>query len=134
MKQCSKCKKSKELSEFYAQKGGKLGKRGACKQCVKEYASLPSTRKRNNAACRAYYQENKDKNRVKRAKRRAALKRALCDCCSSKDYTSFEATRPEGDYHLDHIIPLSKGGKHCLKNFQWLTAFDNRSKKDKIVS
>lgn len=34
---CSKCKQEKPLSEFYAAKGGKLGRRGSCIVCDKQY-------------------------------------------------------------------------------------------------
>lgn len=34
---------------------------------------------------------------------------------------------PEG-YEVDHIIPLSKGGKHRLSNMQYLTIRENRRK------
>ena len=31
---------------------------------------------------------------------------------------------------LDHIIPISQGGKSCFDNFQILTWFENRCKND----
>lgn len=37
------------------------------------------------------------------------------------------ANRPEG-YEVDHIIPLSKGGKHHEDNLQYLTISENRKK------
>lgn len=36
------------------------------------------------------------------------------------------------DYHVDHIIPLSKGGLHHPDNLQILCASDNLSKSDKL--
>lgn len=39
---------------------------------------------------------------------------------------------PEG-YEVDHIIPISKGGKHMLQNLQYLTIYENRSKGNKIT-
>lgn len=39
----------------------------------------------------------------------------------------FYAKRPEG-YHVDHIIPLCKGGKHHVSNLQYLTAEENFKK------
>lgn len=38
---------------------------------------------------------------------------------------------PQG-YHVDHIVPLSKGGKHHQNNLCYLTAYDNQSKHDKL--
>lgn len=35
-------------------------------------------------------------------------------------------------HDVDHIIPLSKGGEHAPWNLQVLTAFDNRSKGNKL--
>ena len=37
----------------------------------------------------------------------------------------------EVDLHLDHVVPLSKGGPHSLDNFQFLCAHHNRKKSDK---
>ena len=34
---------------------------------------------------------------------------------------------PEG-YEVDHIVPISRGGKHCLSNLQYLTPEENRKK------
>jgi len=38
---------------------------------------------------------------------------------------------PQG-YEVDHIIPVSKGGKHCLSNLQYLTKEENRRKYNKL--
>ena len=38
---------------------------------------------------------------------------------------------PEG-YEVDHIIPISKGGLHCLENLQYLTISENRRKSNKV--
>lgn len=38
----------------------------------------------------------------------------------------------ESGKHLDHIIPLSKGGKHTCTNIQWLCPTCNLSKGDKL--
>ena len=35
-------------------------------------------------------------------------------------------------YEVDHIIPVSKGGEHCLSNLQYLTREHNRSKNARL--
>ena len=40
MKQCSKCKKRKQESEFYKRTHSKDGLRGWCKKCVREYSRM----------------------------------------------------------------------------------------------
>lgn len=44
---------------------------------------------------------------------------------------SFYKNRPIG-MHVDHIIPLSKGGKHRIFNLQYLPAAINMSKHNKV--
>ena len=37
-----------------------------------------------------------------------------------------------GEWEIDHIIPLAKGGEHNIKNLQPLWKTENRKKSDKI--
>lgn len=39
---------------------------------------------------------------------------------------------PKG-YEVDHKIPISKGGLHCLENLQYLTISENRKKSNKLL-
>ena len=36
-------------------------------------------------------------------------------------------------FHVDHIVPVSKGGKHHPSNLRIITAFENLSKKGKLL-
>ena len=49
-----------------------------------------------------------------------------------KAIRSFYDNCPLG-YEVDHIIPISKGGPHTLKNLQYLTTTENRQKSNKLV-
>jgi 5-methylcytosine-specific restriction endonuclease McrA len=40
----------------------------------------------------------------------------------------------EGDFHVDHVIPLSKGGEHSYANTQSAHPLCNMQKKDKLWS
>lgn len=39
----------------------------------------------------------------------------------------FYAKTPKG-FHVDHIIPLSRGGIHCMANLQYLSSKENQKK------
>ena len=41
---------------------------------------------------------------------------------------------PYPKYEVDHIIPVSKGGKHIIYNLQYLTKSENRRKSRKIFN
>jgi 5-methylcytosine-specific restriction endonuclease McrA len=84
-----------------------------------------------------YRKENPERKRLSEHNRRARTKGKLsadifeklfklqkgkCACCGKK---------LGKDFHLDHIVPLSKGGLNVDSNVQLLTAFCNVSKKDK---
>jgi len=52
----------------------------------------------------------------------------ICNICGKKMYKKDKFLAQE----IDHIIPISKGGTHSLKNIQWLCRKCNRAKSDKI--
>lgn len=43
----------------------------------------------------------------------------------------FYSNCPEG-YEVDHIMPISKGGKHKLHNLQYITPEENRKKASRL--
>ena len=83
--------------------------------------------------CIKRYSET-EKGRYACSKRNAKRKKYYESAC--KDLTSeerkligdFYKNCPSG-YEVDHIIPVSKGGKHKLSNLQYLTKENNRKKK-----
>jgi hypothetical protein len=59
MKKCIKCGIEKELSEFHKRTISKDGHRNECKQCIKEYHSLPRIVEIKRIAQRKYYKSEK---------------------------------------------------------------------------
>lgn len=86
---------------------------------------------RHQECSRQWRKENIGKKRSYEAKRRSLEKStATTDPWELQQITSFYANCPEG-YHVDHIIPLAKGGHHKLSNLQHLEAKLNCGKGDK---
>jgi hypothetical protein len=76
----------------------------------------------------------KKANRARRSFRRASEQSKISKYFA-KEIRLFYENCPD-DYHVDHIIPLKHDkvcGLHVPWNFQYLTAFENMSKGNKIV-
>jgi hypothetical protein len=75
------------------------------------------------------------------AKRKGDFKRRskMSEVCEEltweekKHIGDFYKNCPHG-HEVDHIIPISKGGKHILSNLQYLTWKENRSKGAKLLN
>jgi hypothetical protein len=79
-------------------------------------------------------EEHKRKMRNKvAATRRANIKNASVDLTEDENQRIIEIyqTCPKG-YEVDHIVPISKGGKHHPDNLQHLTMPENRRKHNKL--
>lgn len=113
-KQCSKCKETKDLTEFGKRKRSKDGLQAWCKICTAEYGRTPDQRAKakarydadpltNNVKSKAYYSKHKDKckaqqkeyrqrkaaemrerNVMKRAQRKQAIPDFVRDCPQEK--------------------------------------------------
>jgi len=84
----------------------------------KKHFSIEQKRAKNAAAQAAYRAKHKNVRSYDPTADRATIKTIYANC-------------PEG-YEVDHIIPLSKGGKHHESNLQYLTVSENRKKSNKI--
>ena len=63
-KECSKCKRSASVFDFYIDKSKKEGRRGECKKCSNQYRE--EYRKKNNQKQRKWNSVTEKKNAVKR--------------------------------------------------------------------
>jgi 5-methylcytosine-specific restriction endonuclease McrA len=77
---------------------------------------------------RDWYQNNKTRAEVKdRLRRQAQNRRArILEVDDGVDFDAVET------HHFDHVIPLSRGGRHSTENIQLAHPFCNWSKNDKL--
>jgi 5-methylcytosine-specific restriction endonuclease McrA len=156
-KKCIKCKKFKDIDDFGKDRTRKSGRHPYCKKCQKVYINVNKEAKikrailwnKNNPERRSeitkkWTVKNKHLTSYYKAVRRKReknlsdgtlipeninkLNKNICGICKK----SLDWSNPS-KIHLDHIIPLSKNGKHSITNVQWTHAKCNLSKNDKIL-
>ena len=78
-----------------------------------------------------------DKGRYTSSKRSATRRKFFEAACEDLSWDEkhqigrFYKNCPPG-YEVDHIIPVSRGGKHRLSNLQYLTKEENRRKSNRL--
>lgn len=143
---CTNCKNDRLLSDFYKTKKTKSGLRSECKFCEKEYYILNIQKKLEYGKeySKIYCKTEKGiaKSKNDGAKRRGNFKKGnvtseeminlqknaiTCYWCNIKLHNKVK--------HIDHYIPISKGGKHTLSNLVVSCANCNlkKSAKDPIL-
>jgi len=155
MKQCPNCNTilanqknkfcSKSCAAAYNNKGVRRhSKPGSpysmvkpCKACGKEtnrpvYCSDECNPKRLRLTLEQKKHRHAAMHREAWQRYQAKLKNQTPDNVDKKELQEFYLNCPEG-YEVDHIIPISKGGLHCLTNLQYLTISENRKKSNKIL-
>lgn len=152
-KKCSKCKEVFEIFLFYPCSHSKDGYKGQCKECVKKAvkASAQKHAERVLERNRRYRAKNPEKikewkkrdrktnsvrihadNSKRRAKLKTKLTKEIIQIYALRDFF-IEMSLGE-KFHIDHIVPLSKGGAHELENLRVIPAIDNLRKADKILT
>ena len=154
LKTCSKCKLDLPETDFHKNSSKPDGLAHYCKSCKsdsqRKHRSVSgenlNKKKRewvanNKERVASYNSEYKSINKHRcaeyEAKRRSKMQHDVGDNERAEmQYLYWLAKDLEvisGEkYHVDHIIPLSKGGEHRLNNLQILPADINLKKSDKI--
>ena len=102
-------------------------------------------KEKSRAACREWAKKNPEKIRAIRAKRRAlkakvtvgdltAIQRVYDIATNGERVRCYlcGAMVPKGERHVDHIVPLSKGGLHTASNLAVACAACNLKKQAKL--
>lgn len=126
---CGSCKKMLPRECFYQTKRNRIGIRSQCRPCHSEC----SIRSRDKSKARA-------SKVISEAKRRA-LKAGAVGRISTKDLREIQgrygsnclACGSVERLTWDHIIPLSRGGAHCVSNLQCLCRRCNEKKQARAV-
>jgi 5-methylcytosine-specific restriction endonuclease McrA len=140
---CSKCKTKKFSTEFHKCSGKKDGLSTYCKSCnmdIRRIYHLNNKEKENKNSNKHYFL-NKDQHLQKSAKWRMRLlkgtivKFSAAQLDQRMSVFGYKCAYCGGKFeHMDHVIPLSKGGPHCLANLRPSCAHCNLSKGSKKLS
>ena len=136
-KTCKGCGEEKPLSEFYQRKSGRIDTR--CKECQKEYYRRYREENREKIAerHRRYRKRNPEKTRVYSLNRRSRKRKAKGAHTSQDIKSLYEGQAGKcwycacdvgDDFHVDHFIPLSKGGSNDVGNLRIACPTCNLSK------
>jgi len=147
-KQCTKCKKIKELSEFGFAKGTKDGFNFWCRACIKDSNAAyrlinPDKAKASHAA---WVKANRGKKNAWNMEYKAAKLQAAPKWLTKTQLFEIESfyveaaklTKETGIPHeVDHITPLqgkNVSGLHVPWNLQILTKSENSSKGNRLIA
>lgn len=145
MKRCSKCCETKEGADFNKCKATLDGLHSYCRKCDNEVSrkSHAKNSKARNAIKREWRQNNSEKRRSYHQKRRARKLGAGGVTTPDDLKTIYEKqggrcaycrVELNGDYHHDHVIPLSRGGDNWPSNAACACEKCNLSKNDRLLS
>jgi 5-methylcytosine-specific restriction endonuclease McrA len=154
-KTCRSCNESKPVLDFYKQCNSNDGLRVSCKKCFNvvrkrsyqknktkaaEYGNLYrlTNQEKIKSAQAQWRINNKEKAMIGVHLRRARLRDAKRFTVTKADVKKIMSNNclycGKPSEHLDHIVPISRGGLHSVGNFAPSCANCNRSKSNKFIT
>ena len=155
-KACSRCQVQKPASAFNKNKTRKFGLSAECKECIAIRSKADRLKHpekfsaRNKKYSAIYAKKHPEKYAQYTRKRRASKASAISERYTNQDILDTWGTDchiclapvdliaprvgPGEGLHLDHVIPLSKGGNDTISNVKPSHGRCNMSKKDSIYS
>lgn len=103
-----------------------------CGRLTRSSAQIYCSRVCNSERLKVSEEQLKSKNAARQSRYRAKKYRVLDPTADIEKIKAIYMACPPG-YEVDHIIPLSKGGKHHEDNLQYLTITENKRKNNRIV-
>jgi 5-methylcytosine-specific restriction endonuclease McrA len=144
MLKCAKCDKIKPIEEFHKDKNNKNGHKIYCKLCLNEMNRISKKkhidkikkynheynikiRDHHNAKQKEWVKNNYERNKIIRRKSEQKRRSKQNNIIPIEDINKLiidsknicfwcEKTIPENEMQLDHIYPLSNGGKNNINN------------------
>jgi 5-methylcytosine-specific restriction endonuclease McrA len=143
MKTCTKCLETKDITEYYKDSRGKDGLFARCKQChIKTSVTWHKNNKERVKEIVKRYKVNHP-DRIREVNRRT---KALRRRNERKQWTPKDWGRLVERYNgccaycgekkeltLDHVVPVSRGGRHAAGNFLPACRSCNSSKSSKFL-
>ena len=144
-KVCTKCNVEKPVGEFHKNKSKPSGLHVHCKTCRLSYQKRwhENNRETRLTSHRRYIENNTHIWGLSGALRRTSLSEEGLFCGASRTEVNAETafiyrlcrliSEQTGiEHHIDHIVPISKGGVHREWNLRILPASENLSKNAKF--
>ena len=145
-KKCSKCHTDKSRADFYIDRAKKDGIQSRCKMCNCAAAAAwrLANADRKATSAKAYRVEHYAAGKAYKHRRRAqklsaedgSVDTAYLLCLrkiqDGRCAYCFDAL-PEVGSHLDHVVPLSRGGLHSARNVVYACQACNLSKGAKLL-
>lgn len=139
---CTKCQVTKPADEFYREARYKNGLMTRCKSCFTAATVASRTVEQTRAATKRYRKRHpemvREANRRIKAMRRTNERRRWTPADWDRLVARFDGCcaycGERKDLTLDHVVPVSRGGRHAAGNFLPACVSCNSSKNDKFLA